>query len=382
MNRTMAAAILGVPEGATVDEARKAYRARARLLHPDRLGGMSSQDAQTAHTAMAQLNEAMEVFQEVRYASPTSAAQETPQSHQRTEPALVGSFPVTLSSAQGRSMAGVLLIYESPGQGRAPIFRSDDLDVRGQPLVMGAVALFPDERPHFAGRLDLRDGGFLVVKGGKSRAHELMECLRARSQSFSYSDPPPQAPPKPSSQPPSEHSGMRSQSDDAHVDIMVPPLNGLAGGGSTFELRIEPGQVAMSSCVAMCDERGYHACALDAIEAEDLAEVIAEATRGPYSIVPAMPYELRDLAITRLNPGDATPRVLLDWRSNWNRADDGDAADRAWRCVTLQVSGSSADAQSQVSLLIRVLSAAASYARLWQDGEVNQSDVLAGMRNL
>jgi hypothetical protein len=62
MLRDQAAAILGIPPSATPQEARKAYLARARLLHPDRFAGGSAQDLAAANTAMAQLNEAYEVM--------------------------------------------------------------------------------------------------------------------------------------------------------------------------------------------------------------------------------------------------------------------------------------------------------------------------------
>lgn len=63
MKLSEAAAIIGVPVDASKSEARKAYLSRARLLHPDRFAGSSSEDVAAATAAMAQLNHANEVFQ-------------------------------------------------------------------------------------------------------------------------------------------------------------------------------------------------------------------------------------------------------------------------------------------------------------------------------
>ena len=62
MNRGQAAALLGVGEHASEAEARKAYLARARIMHPDRFSDGTDADKAAATTAMAQLNEAIEVF--------------------------------------------------------------------------------------------------------------------------------------------------------------------------------------------------------------------------------------------------------------------------------------------------------------------------------
>lgn len=63
MNYNEAAILLGVEPGTPADAARKEYVARARILHPDRYAGAPAADIQAASNAMAQLNEAWEVYQ-------------------------------------------------------------------------------------------------------------------------------------------------------------------------------------------------------------------------------------------------------------------------------------------------------------------------------
>jgi hypothetical protein len=60
MDVATASAILGVPRDANIDDAKQVYRARARLLHPDRAEDRLKKHAQQA---MAQLNEAYAAFQ-------------------------------------------------------------------------------------------------------------------------------------------------------------------------------------------------------------------------------------------------------------------------------------------------------------------------------
>ena len=88
MNRSQASTLLGVSENATPSESRKAYLTRARLLHPDRLVGGSTQDIAAANTAMAQLNEAYELMQKPT-ATETTSSRPTD-----SEPAENFGFPV------------------------------------------------------------------------------------------------------------------------------------------------------------------------------------------------------------------------------------------------------------------------------------------------
>ena len=88
MDFTQAAMMLGVKESATINEARKAYLARARLLHPDRVAGGSPEDIQAANHAMSQINQAWEVFQK----GPSVATAQGAGSHE--QPAQNFGFPV------------------------------------------------------------------------------------------------------------------------------------------------------------------------------------------------------------------------------------------------------------------------------------------------
>src|ERR1700689_4309928 len=53
---------LGVGPGATSDDLRRAYRARARALHPDRAGGRSGAELEADTAELARLNQAWRVL--------------------------------------------------------------------------------------------------------------------------------------------------------------------------------------------------------------------------------------------------------------------------------------------------------------------------------
>jgi hypothetical protein len=57
---------LGVGPGATSDDLRQAYRARARALHPDRAGGRSGAELEADSAELARLNEAWRVLSDPR----------------------------------------------------------------------------------------------------------------------------------------------------------------------------------------------------------------------------------------------------------------------------------------------------------------------------
>jgi ribosomal protein S27E len=62
MDRLQAAAILGVDPSATQEAIRKSFRARARIMHPDRFAAGNEDDHAAATVAMSQLNDAYAVL--------------------------------------------------------------------------------------------------------------------------------------------------------------------------------------------------------------------------------------------------------------------------------------------------------------------------------
>lgn len=88
MNYDQAATLLGVEPGTPADTARKEYVARARILHPDRYAGAPAADIQAASNAMAQLNQAWEVYQQGP--SSTTSSRNQPQPEASSEP----DFPI------------------------------------------------------------------------------------------------------------------------------------------------------------------------------------------------------------------------------------------------------------------------------------------------
>lgn len=62
MDKAHAATVLGITADSSLEDARKAFKDRTRLLHPDVHSSRSTRDAEAATQAMAQLNEAFEVF--------------------------------------------------------------------------------------------------------------------------------------------------------------------------------------------------------------------------------------------------------------------------------------------------------------------------------
>lgn len=87
MSLEAAFALLGLDAGATRDDARRAYRARARLLHPDRVEGTSKPEAERL---MAQLNEAWQLVDadlRSRGTAPPLRHGTPPPAHETTDPA-------------------------------------------------------------------------------------------------------------------------------------------------------------------------------------------------------------------------------------------------------------------------------------------------------
>lgn len=84
MNYNQAATLLGVQPGTPEREARKEYLSRAHILHSDRYAGGAEADVKAAESAMAQLNEAWEVYQ--RGPTPSYASHGTYQSPPEPDP--------------------------------------------------------------------------------------------------------------------------------------------------------------------------------------------------------------------------------------------------------------------------------------------------------
>ncbi len=77
MDRSVAAALLGIAESADSADVRAAYRRRSRVVHPDRMHSASAAERQAAAELMAQLNDAQRVLLAHRPA-PTQTPSPTP----------------------------------------------------------------------------------------------------------------------------------------------------------------------------------------------------------------------------------------------------------------------------------------------------------------
>ena len=178
-----AAIVLGVSQDATIEQVRDAFRSHARLLHPDRLGEASQKDQQTAHRAMARINDAYAVFQsrarlagagpqsrhstpESRDRSPDPRPEPPPDSaHQQSqEGRQIAQFDARLSHSRGWDLTGVLRIIRVFGGHVSVVFESDDLDARGAPVFDEEVFVATSTRAPRDGTLALRGGGYLVLK--------------------------------------------------------------------------------------------------------------------------------------------------------------------------------------------------------------------------
>ena len=181
-----AAIVLGISQHATIEQVRDAYRSHARLLHPDRLGEASEADKQTAHRAMARINDAYAVFQSrVRVAgvgarSRTSAPEHKDRSSrfQRPDPPpesarqyqqpregrQIAQFDARLSHPRvWGDLTGVLRIIRTYGGRVSAVFESDDLDARGATVFDEEITVATGMRAPRDGTLALRGGGYLVL---------------------------------------------------------------------------------------------------------------------------------------------------------------------------------------------------------------------------
>jgi len=364
-----AAVVLGVPIDATAEQVRSAFRARARLLHPDRLADASPADRVAAQAAMAQLNEANDTFaahfQRGGASRPAPAPGPQPSEN---EYELLDRFEVMLCPDLGRGVMGTLLVYLFDDGEVVPFFGSHEVDVRGGPLVTGRIAVMPGVKIKRGGRIDIVGGGYVLVRGGKSRAEALLGRLTAPPPKA----PPPKAQPRTASPPPKPRPSPPPPQDRTPISKVVPELANVAQGASRFTIEVSPGRVDICSCLAACIDRGTHSCALGVSEAADLAAVL---TREGGALNPTpllLPEDLDDLTVRRINPGERPAAVLLDWRSSFpDGVGEGGAA---WPCVTLLLHGSADQPSTTLAAIVRALSSAAAIADDWDEGRITRED--------
>ena len=370
-----AAVVLGVSVDATADQVRSAFRARARLLHPDRLADASPADRGAAQAAMAQLNEANEAFAShfQRGDTSRSAPKAEPQGSQ-SEHELLDRFEVMLCPDLGRGVMGTLLVFLFDDGDVVPFFGSHDVDVRGEPLVTGRIAVMPGVKVKRGGRIDIVGGGYVLVSGGKSRAEELLGHLTApRRKESPPKEPPPKAPPKPASPPPKPRPSPPPPEDRTPISKVIPELANIAQGASRFSIEVSPGRVDICSCLTSCIDRGTHSCALGVSEAADLATALAREGETLHPAPLPLPEHLDDLTVRRINPGERSAAVLLDWRSSFP---DGDEDRSAWPCVTLLLHGSADQSSTTLAAIVRALSSAAAIADDWDEGLITREEAL------
>ena len=364
-----AAVVLGVPADATADQVRSAFRARARLLHPDRMASASSTDRVAAQAAMAQLNEANETFAaHFQRGGANRPAPEPKPRHSQGEYKLLDRFEVMLCPDFGRSVMGTLLVLLFDDGDVVPIFGSHESDLRGEPLVTRPIAVRQGEKAKRGGRIDIFGGGYVLVRGGKSRAEDLLALLTAPPPKA----PPPKAQPKPASPPPKPRPAPPTGQERAPISKVVPELANIAQGASRFTIEVSPGQVDICSCLTSCNDRDTHRCALGVSEAADLAAVLTREGEAWNPTPLPLPEDLDDLTVRRINPGERPAAVLLDWRSSF--PDSEGEGRSAWPCVTLLLRGSADQPSTTLAAIVRVLSSAAAIADDWDEGRISRED--------
>jgi len=123
-----AAAILRVRPNPTADDVERAYRARARVLHPDRLAGASDEQKADAAQKFALLTEAHEVMQHAVAERPVIATLEPEAQPRSPRWVIIGWLAVML-------VAGLISFF-----GGAIPYSSGDVVLRLLPLAAAATA--------------------------------------------------------------------------------------------------------------------------------------------------------------------------------------------------------------------------------------------------
>lgn len=90
---------------------------------------------------------------------------------------LVGEWPASFCPPIGKPLASGGLGIFSHGVGRASaIFRSESRGADGKPIQM-PIRVPPGTRAKMGGRIDLNDGYYLIIGGGKAEAREVLRLL-------------------------------------------------------------------------------------------------------------------------------------------------------------------------------------------------------------
>jgi len=147
-----AAAILRVRPNPTSDDVERAYRARARVLHPDRLAGASDQKIAEAAHEFARLTEAHEVMQHEIAERPVIATLEPEEPPRSPRWVIIGWLGVML-------VAGVISFY-----GGALPYSTADVVVRLLPLAAASTAFaLTGQRVYYALTIALLAASTLVT---------------------------------------------------------------------------------------------------------------------------------------------------------------------------------------------------------------------------
>ena len=164
MDLREASLILGVPEGASKGQVTSAFRSKAKLVHPNQFAEGSAEHV-AAEAEMKRLNEAKSTFDDHLKKDGNLPVL-------RREP--TAEFDALLHHRHGLDLNGVLRIDQVNENRVAVSFRSDDTDGNGTPVVDEVVPLDPGTKASRDGRLTLRDGGYLIIHGGKVQADRVM----------------------------------------------------------------------------------------------------------------------------------------------------------------------------------------------------------------